>query len=58
MIQYNDNYCSKSVFQHLNVFKDTNFLENEQTGSTGQKDTVYTKKNGLRMTEVSWLLNR
>lgn len=40
------------------VVKDTNFLENEQTVSMGQKDTVYTKKNWLRMTKsilVKWI---
>ena len=34
------------------VFKDTNFLENEQIVPIEQKDIEYTKKNGLKMTEL------
>lgn len=57
MIQHKDNYCSMSKLKHMNrkSIQSTNVPDIEWTIPAGQKGKMLTRKNCLRIINVSWL---
>lgn len=56
-IQHKDNYCSMSRLKHVNrkSIQSTNVPDIEWAILAGRKGKMFTRKNWLKMINVSWL---